>query len=149
MNTKCTCQNSSILSSSVKHKYAVIQCNISTNYSSVWPIDKTLSGTTSPGQSGLSSDGNKGILHTSKSSSVTETSPSDCLVPYLQNALEGSKRFSQCILQLQTTGRHRDKSNCQYLYNTLYMNIYIYIYIYIYMREHFCCWSDERKVNIL
>ena len=49
-------------------------------FSSIWPIDRTLSGATTPGQSGPGSDGNEGLLHIPQSSSITGTSPSDCLV---------------------------------------------------------------------
>ena len=35
---------------------------ISTQFSSIWPIDKTLLGTNSPDQSGPKKDGNKGVL---------------------------------------------------------------------------------------
>ena len=31
--------------------------------SSIWPIDRTLSGATTPGQCGLVNNGNKGALH--------------------------------------------------------------------------------------
>ena len=51
-------------------------------FSSIWPIDKTLSGATTPGQSGLGSHGNVGVLCILQSSSITRTSPSDCLVSY-------------------------------------------------------------------
>ena len=37
-----------------------IQFSISTQFSSIWSLDTTLSGTTTPGQSGPRSDGNKG-----------------------------------------------------------------------------------------
>ena len=53
------------------HKYAV---------SSIYPIDRALSGATTPGQSGPGSDGNEGVLRVLQSSSITGTSPSDCLV---------------------------------------------------------------------
>ena len=49
-----------------------------------------LSGTTTLGQSGPGSDGNKGILHIPQSSSITGTSPSDCLVSYLRHLFGGS-----------------------------------------------------------
>ena len=62
--------------------FQAIQFNISTLFSSIWAIDKTLSGTTTPGQSGTGSDGNEGVLHIRQSSSVTGTSLSDCLVSY-------------------------------------------------------------------
>ena len=52
------------------------------NFSSIWLIDRTLSGATTPGQSGPGSDGNEGVLHIPQSSSITEASPSDCLVSY-------------------------------------------------------------------
>ena len=44
---------------------------------SIWPIDRTLSGATTPGQSGPWSDGNERVLH------IPGTSPSDYLVSYL------------------------------------------------------------------
>ena len=37
---------------------------------------------TTPGLSGPVSDGNEGVLHIPQSSSITRTSPSDCLVSY-------------------------------------------------------------------
>ena len=58
--------------------------------SSIWPIDMTLSGATTPGQSRSRSDGNKGVLFIPQSSSITETSPSDCLVPYPGHSLRES-----------------------------------------------------------
>ena len=72
-------------------------------FSSIWPIDKTLSGATTPGQSGPGRNGNEGVLHIPQSSSMTETSPSDCLVSYpghLGGGLTPLQRWSQCILQL-------------------------------------------------
>ena len=62
--------------------FQAIQFSISTQFISIWPIDKTLSGATTPGQSGLGSDGNEEVLHIPQSSSIIETSPSDCLVSY-------------------------------------------------------------------
>ena len=48
--------------------------------SSIWPTDRTLSGTITPGQSGPGSYGYEGVLCIPQSSSITEASPSDCLV---------------------------------------------------------------------
>ena len=48
--------------------------------SSIWLIDRILSGAITLGQSGLGSDGNKGVLCIPQSSSITEVSPSDGLV---------------------------------------------------------------------
>ena len=59
-----------------------IQFCISTQFSSVWPINRTLLGATTPGQSKPGSDGNEEVLSIPQSSSITETSPSDCLVSY-------------------------------------------------------------------
>ena len=67
--------------------FQVIQFSISTLFSSIWPIDRTLSGATTPGQRGPRSDGNEGILRIPQSSSITGTSPSDCLVSYLEHSL--------------------------------------------------------------
>ena len=50
--------------------------------SSIWPIDRTLSGATNPGQSGHESNGNEEVLHIPRSSCITEDSPSDGLVSY-------------------------------------------------------------------
>ena len=40
-----------------------IQFNISTHFSSIWPINRILSGVTTPGQSWAGSDGNEGLLN--------------------------------------------------------------------------------------
>ena len=42
----------------------------------------TLSGATTPSQSGFGSNGNEGVLRIPESSSITETLPSDCLVSF-------------------------------------------------------------------
>ena len=49
-------------------------------FSFIWPIDRILSGATTPGKSGSESDGNEEVLHIPQSSSITEVSRSDCLV---------------------------------------------------------------------
>ena len=66
-----------------------IQFSISMQFSSIWPLDRTLSGATIPGQSGPESNGNEGVLRILQSSSITGTSPSDCLVSYLGQLLVG------------------------------------------------------------
>ena len=45
---------------------------------------------TTPGQSEPGSDGNKEVLCIHQSSSITEASPSDCLVSYPGHSLGGS-----------------------------------------------------------
>ena len=52
--------------------------NISISNSSIWSIDRTQSSTTTPGQSGIWSDGNAGVPHIVQSSSITGNSPADC-----------------------------------------------------------------------
>ena len=43
--------------------FQVNQFSISTQFSSIWPIDSTLSGATTPDQSGPGSNINEGVLH--------------------------------------------------------------------------------------
>ena len=45
-------------------------------------MNRTLSGTTTPGRSGSGSNGNKGIFRIPQNSSITGASPSNCFVPY-------------------------------------------------------------------
>ena len=77
--------------------------------SSIRPIDRTLSGATTLGQSGPRSNGNEGVFRITQSSSITGTSPSDCFVSYPGYSLMGGvlpplKKCSQYILQPQPTG---------------------------------------------
>ena len=67
--------------------FQAIQFSISTQFSSVWPINRTLSGATTPGQSEPGTDGNEGVLHILQSSSITGHSLSDCLVSYAEHSL--------------------------------------------------------------
>ena len=46
----------------------------------MWPVDRTLSGTTTAGQCELGSDGNEGLLRIPQSSCITEASAADCLM---------------------------------------------------------------------
>ena len=55
--------------------------------SSIWSLDRTLSGATTSGQSGPGSDGNEKVLVIPISSSITGTLPSDCLVSYPGHSL--------------------------------------------------------------
>ena len=55
--------------------------------SSIWPMDRTLSGATTPGQSGPGSDGNERVLRIPQSSSIAEASSLDCLVSYPGHSL--------------------------------------------------------------
>ena len=50
--------------------------------SSIWPIDRALSGASTLVQNGPGNDSNEGVLHIAQSSSITGTLPSDCSVLY-------------------------------------------------------------------
>ena len=84
------------------------------------PIDRALSGATTPGQSGPGSDGNEGVLHIPQSFSTAGTSPSDCLVSYPGHSLGGGltplQRCSQCILQPQLTGQYTNLNVRQFYF---------------------------------
>ena len=58
--------------------------------SSIGPINRTLSGAVTPGQSGAGSDGNERVLYILQNSSITRASPSDCLVSYQGHRVGGS-----------------------------------------------------------
>ena len=55
---------------------------MSTMFSSILPIDRNLSGTSTPGQNGSESNGNEEVLHIPQSSSITGASLLDYLVSY-------------------------------------------------------------------
>ena len=57
--------------------------------SSIWPIDRTLSGVNIPDQNKPGSNGNEGILQIYQSSNITWASPSDGLVTYIGLSLVG------------------------------------------------------------
>ena len=50
--------------------------------SSIWPIDRTLSGATTPGQSGSGSNGNEGVYQIPQSSIITGALPFNFLASY-------------------------------------------------------------------
>ena len=95
------------ISNSSISNYSIYQkCIVEMSNSYFLPIDKTLAGVSIPGQSGPGSDGNEGVLYISLSSSITEASPSDCLVSYTRTLVGGGgltllQRCSRCILQPQ------------------------------------------------
>ena len=76
-------KSSSVSNNSVWHAktilFQTIWFSISTQFISIWPIDRALSGSITPSHGGPGSD-RKEVLRISKSSSIIWTSPSDCLV---------------------------------------------------------------------
>ena len=67
--------------------FQAIQFSIRTQFCSIWPIDRTLSGATTTGQSTPGSDHIEGLLLIPQSSSITGTSPPDCLVSLTGHSL--------------------------------------------------------------
>ena len=74
----------------------------------------TLSGATTPSQSGSESEGNEGVLFIHKSSSITGTSPSDCLVSYPGHLL-GESYFS-AEMQLVYSTAQADRARWEDIY---------------------------------
>ena len=67
--------------------FQTIQFNISTEFSSIRPIDRHIPGATTSGQSGPGSNDNKGAHRVAQRSNITEASPSDCLGSYPEHSL--------------------------------------------------------------
>ena len=69
--------------------FQTIQFSISAHFSSIWLIVRALSDTTTPRHSGPEGDGYEGVLCIPQSSSsITGTSPSDCLM-YIRTLIGG------------------------------------------------------------
>ena len=62
--------------------FQMIQFSTRKQFSSIWPIDRTLSGATTLSQSWLGSNGNEGVFSIPQSSSITRASLLDGLVSY-------------------------------------------------------------------
>ena len=84
-----------------------------------WCIDRTLLSATTPSRSGPGSDGNEGVLCILQSSSITEASPSDCLVSYAGHLL----------------GESYPSAETQSVYSAARREIYVYKYIYIHINN--------------
>ena len=63
----------------------------------------SLSGATTPGQSGPGSNGNEGVLRIPQSSSITGTSPLDFLVSYQEHSLVGGSYPSAEVQSVYST----------------------------------------------
>ena len=63
--------------------FQIIKFSIYTQFSSIWPIDRILSGATT----GPRNDGNEGVLCFPQSSIITVNSSSDCLMSYPGHSL--------------------------------------------------------------
>ena len=111
-------------------------------FSSLQPIDRTLSGATSPGQSGPGSDGNEGVLSILQSFNITETLSSDCFVSYPGQSLEaGSYTFAkkQLVYSIASANKARNSKllNCVQKKKKLWLHMFseesnkLETYIYI------------------
>ena len=69
--------------------FQAIQFSISMQFSSIWPMDRTLSGATTLSQNGTGSNGNEEVHCIPQISNITGTSPSDCLESYPRHSLQG------------------------------------------------------------
>ena len=121
--------------------FRAIQFSIRTQFSSIWPIDRTLSGATTTGESGPGSDCNEGVLRIPQSSSITGTSPSDCLALYAGHLLWGFtplQRCSRCILQPQPTG----------LGKSAYYEYTLLCYFSVFLRIHFTSISLYVSISV-
>ena len=83
-------------------------CSQFVSNSSIWPIDSTLSGVTTPGQNEPGSDGIEGVFCILQSSNICGASLSDCLVSWsghlLERGLTSLQRCNRCVLKPQPTG---------------------------------------------
>ena len=67
--------------------FQTIQFSISTHFSSIWSIDRILSGATNAGQSGPGSDSNETVHCIPQNSSITGVSLFYCFVSYREHSL--------------------------------------------------------------
>ena len=70
--------------------FNTIQFSIIKQFSSIWPIDSTLSGAATSGLNWPASDGNEGVILIPQGSCITGTSPIDYFVSYPGHSLVGS-----------------------------------------------------------
>ena len=75
--------------------FQTTQFSVCTKFDFIWPIDRTQSSATTPGQSRHGGDGNEGVLYIPQSSKITEASPSDSFVSYPGRLQEESYPFAE------------------------------------------------------
>ena len=120
--------------------FQAIQFSISTQFSFIRHIDRTLSGATTSGQSGCCSDGNGGALPIPQSSSLTGTSASDSLVSYLGHSLWGS--YSSAEMQSVYSTAPVDWATYFFTCMCIY-KVYMYGYVCLSMCAYVCMHVDE------
>ena len=113
--------------------FQAILFSISTQFTSIWPLDRTLPAATTPSQGGPGSNGNEGVLRIHQSSSITRTSPSDCLVLYPGHWLGGGSFPSAEMQSVYSTAPANwainwtvsDILSTKCIYKPYVLNIYI------------------------
>ena len=80
-------------------KHVICLHTFSMSNSSIWPIDRTLSGVTTLGQNEPGSNGNEEVLHIPWRSKGG-ASPSDCLASYPENSWRGGEFYPSAEMQL-------------------------------------------------
>ena len=140
--------------------FQTIQFSISTRFSSIQPIDGTLSGATTTSQNGAGTDGNEGILRIPQSFSIIGTSPSDCLVSCPGHSLGGESYPSaekQSVYSTVPADWEKNKScmkvktttttTIEYrgikLLNNIKMIVCLSHIIYFFFPKSIICFADE------
>ena len=72
-----------------------IQFSISTQFTSIWRIDRTVLSAVTPGQSRSRIDSNEGVFHILQSSSITGDLLTNCLASYLEHSKGESNPSSE------------------------------------------------------
>ena len=93
-----------------EEQYFICLDSVSISNSSIWSINRTLSGATTPGQSGRGSDDSKGVLYNSQISR-TGVSQSDCFVSYSGHLLEGGSYPSAKMQSVYSTAPPTGQEN--------------------------------------
>ena len=88
--------------------FKTIQFRTITQFTSIWPMDMTLSGVLTPRQG---SNGNKRVLCIPQSSRIPGASPSDCLVSYPRHLLAGRSYTSE-VMQSVYSAAPADWKSC-------------------------------------
>ena len=119
--------------------------------SSIWPIGRTLSGATTPGQSWPGSDGNEVIIRIPKSSIISGDLPSDCVVSYSEHSLERGVLIlcREAVAVFYNTSRLR--SLCLYVREWLLLYVYIYMLCIVVLQKAFFCTRlyDIKNSNLI
>ena len=102
--------------------FETIQFCKSTQFNSIRPIDRTLSGATTPGQNGPWSDGNEGVLCIPQSSSITIKLFSIISRTLIREALLLCSEAVGVFYSPSFTGKFENRELC-----SLFVHIYIFV----------------------